>query len=45
MLMLADCSATGMRTGEDMLRCTQTRSDAFRGEDTTRITAENPPVL
>ena len=44
-LMLTECSATGVRTGEDILRCTQTRSDAFRGEDTTGITAENPPVL
>ncbi len=33
--MLAECSATGVRTEED----------AFRGEDTTGITAENPPVL
>jgi len=33
--MLAECSATGVRTNED----------ALRGEDTTGITAENPPVL
>ena len=34
-LMLAERSATGVRTDED----------ALRGEDTTGITAENPPVL
>ena len=34
-LMLAECSATGVRADEDVLR----------GEDTTGITAENPPVL
>jgi len=34
-MMLADRSATGVRTDED----------ALRGEDTTGITAENPPVL
>lgn len=33
--MLAECSATGVRTEED----------TFRGKDTTGITAENPPVL
>ena len=34
-LMLAERSATGVRTDED----------ALRGEDTTGVTAENPPVL
>jgi len=33
--MLAERSATGVRTDED----------ALRGEDTTGVTAENPPVF